>query len=71
SNILKLSRINMPFIERSETIDQYLYPISAEYVMYATPNEAAIQLFSEEVFAKELSYPEGKIREKLSFRDLR
>ncbi|MBB6214493.1 spermidine/putrescine transport system substrate-binding protein [Anaerosolibacter carboniphilus] len=36
----------------------------AEYVMYATPNEAAKALLSEEVVGNELAYPKGNIMEK-------
>lgn len=36
----------------------------AEYVMYATPNEAAKALLSEEVIEDELAYPKGDIMEK-------
>jgi spermidine/putrescine transport system substrate-binding protein len=36
----------------------------AEYVMYATPNEAAKELLSEELIEDELAYPKGDIMEK-------
>ncbi|MDF2545142.1 MAG: spermidine/putrescine transporter substrate-binding protein [Anaerosolibacter sp.] len=36
----------------------------AEYVMYATPNEAAKALLSEDVIEDELAYPKGDIMEK-------